>query len=63
MKIWYLDHTHVQESYPHFEICATCSFKFLNLKCCDNKLFNGIHPCCSARKHYRKIAKSDIFNL
>lgn len=63
MKVWYLGCTSIQESYPHFSKCATCHFKFLDLQCCDNHLFNDLHPCCSADKHYREITKSDIFNL
>lgn len=63
MKVWYLGHTSIQESYPGFEICRTCSFDFLNYECCKNKIFLDIHPCSSVRKHYRKITKSDIFNL
>lgn len=63
MKVWYLGDTSIQESYSDFEICATCSFQFLDFECCHNHLFGDLHPCCSSRKHYRKITKSDIFNL
>lgn len=63
MRVWYLGQTSIRESYPDFEICNTCSFSFLNFECCQNKVFDNIHPCCSVRKHYRKITKSDIFNL
>lgn len=62
MKVWYLGRTSIRESYSDFEICSECSFYFLNFECC-NKFFDDIHPCCSVRKHYRKITKSDIFNL
>ena len=63
MKVWYLGCTSIQESFIHFNGCDTCYFKFIDLDCCDNHLFDDIHPCCSVGKHYRKITKSDIFNL
>lgn len=63
MKVWYLNHTNIQENCSGFEICATCSFDFLNSECCLNDFFKNIHPCCSINKHYRETIKSDIFNL
>lgn len=63
MKVWYLGHTSVREICSDFEICFICSFKSLNLNCCNNPLFNDLHPCCSAGKYYREVTKSDIFNL
>lgn len=63
MKVWYLGDTSIQESCSDFGLCSTCNFNFINLDCCDNHLFDGLHPCCSAGKHYRGITKSDIFNL
>lgn len=63
MKVWHLGRTSIQESCSDFMVCITCSFKFPNMDCCHNHLFNDLHPCCSIGKHYREITKSDIFNL
>ena len=63
MRVWYLGRTSIRESYSDIGICATCSFAIFDVDCCDNHLFDALHPCCSIGKYYRKITKSDIFNL